>query len=68
MKGLMTQTTEEVTYVSIGYLVKNFKVAAETVRNYERAGLIPPAHRTSGNHRRYSQEHIDAMKKILPFG
>lgn len=50
---------------SIGVLTRRFNVSAESLRNWERAGLIPPAHRTPGGHRRYRQDHIDAVHKLL---
>lgn len=50
---------------SIGVLTRRFNVSAESLRNWERAGLIPPAHRTPGGHRRYGQCHIDAVHKLL---
>jgi len=50
---------------SIGVLTRRFNVSAESLRNWERAGLIPPAHRTPGGHRRYGQGHIDAVHKLL---
>lgn len=50
---------------SIGVLTRRFNVSAESLRNWERAGLIPPAHRTPGGHRRYGQAHIDAVHKLL---
>lgn len=49
----------------IGVLTRRFNVSAESLRNWERAGLIPPAHRTPGGHRRYGQDHIDAVHKLL---
>ena len=59
MAGLETRT------FSIGVLTRRFNVSAESLRNWERAGLIPPAHRTPGGHRRYGQDHIDAVHKLL---
>lgn len=50
---------------SIGVLTRRFNVSAESLRNWERAGLIPPAHRTPGGHRRYNRSHIDAVHKLL---
>ena len=50
---------------SIGVLTRRFNVSAESLRNWERAGLIPPAHRTPGGHRRYGQSHIDAVHQLL---
>ena len=50
---------------SIGVLTRRFNVSAESLRNWERAGLVPPAHRTPGGHRRYGQCHIDAVHQLL---
>lgn len=50
---------------SIGVLVRRFNISAESLRNWERAGLIPPAHRTPGGHRRYSVEHVEAVHNLL---
>jgi len=50
---------------SIGVLVERFNVSAESLRNWERAGLIPPAHRTPGGHRRYGREHVAAVHNLL---
>lgn len=50
---------------SIGVLTRRFNVSAESLRNWERAGLIPPTHRTPGGHRRFGVDHIDAVHKLL---
>jgi DNA-binding transcriptional MerR regulator len=36
----------------------------ETIRYYEKAGLMPAAARTPGNHRAYTQAHIDRLAFI----
>lgn len=46
---------------SIGFLVRKYHVAPQTIRNWEDAGIIPPSHRTPGGHRRYTEEHIEAL-------
>ena len=50
---------------AIGVLARKFNVAPQSIRNWEKAGLIPAAHRTPGGHRRYNQTHIDAVHKLL---
>lgn len=40
-------------------------VSAHTLRYYERAGLIEPVARTSGNQRRYSQRDIAWLQFLL---
>jgi len=57
-------TTETRTF-SIGVLVRQFNVSAESLRNWERAGLIPQAHRTPGGHRRYGRDHVTAVHTLL---
>src|SRR5262245_61678389 len=43
--------------LSIGDLSGEAKVEIETIRYYERIGLIPRLPRTSGGHRFYAKEH-----------
>jgi DNA-binding transcriptional MerR regulator len=50
---------------SIGVLVDRYGVSAESLRNWERAGLFPPAARTPGGHRRYTLDHIRAIDRII---
>lgn len=49
---------------SIGDLAVQTGTKVETVRYYEKAGLMPPAARTAGNHRAYTQAHIDRLAFI----
>jgi hypothetical protein len=55
-------------------LAKRYKVAPNSVKNWEQNGQIPPADRTPGGHRRYTQVHIDALdtffnkSKVTPGG
>lgn len=53
------------TWFSIGVLTERYGAAAESFRNWERAGLIPPARRTPGGHRRYSAEHLEALDRLF---
>jgi len=50
---------------SIGILAERYGVSTESLRNWERAGLIPPATRTPGGHRRYTVDHFRALNKLL---
>ena len=45
-------------FVSIQKAAKILGVCIATVRNWEKLGLIKPAFRTSGGHRRYSENEI----------
>lgn len=49
----------------IGPLADRFGVSPETLRVWERQGLIPHARRTPGGHRRYGGEHVLALEKLL---
>lgn len=53
------------TILRIGPLADRFGVSPETLRVWERQGLIPQSRRTPGGHRRYGQEHVDALEDLL---
>jgi predicted site-specific integrase-resolvase len=48
-----------------GALAAQFKVTLTTLRNWENRGLIPPAIRKDGGHRRYTNDHVVAIQKYL---
>jgi DNA-binding transcriptional MerR regulator len=52
------------TALSIGDLARSTDTKVETIRYYEKIGLIQPAARTSGNHRAYSQVQKDRLTFI----
>ena len=45
----------------IGELAKATGTKAETIRYYERAGILPAADRTDSNYRDYSDEHLATL-------
>ena len=45
----------------IGELAKATGTKAETIRYYEREGILPAADRTDSNYRDYSQNHLAAL-------
>lgn len=49
---------------SIGQLAKRLNCAVQTLRYYERIGLVAPPHRTEGNQRRYSDAHLNQLRFI----
>jgi len=51
-------------YVLIGVVARRFGVHPQTLRLYEREGLIRPA-RSSGNTRLYDQETVERLEMIL---
>jgi len=49
----------------ISAMATRYGVSAESIRNWERQGLIPPAIRTPGGHRRYGLAHQRALDTII---
>ncbi len=49
---------------SIGDLAKATETKVETIRYYERIGLLPEPGRTSGNYRSYSDEHLGRLSFV----
>lgn len=50
--------------MKIGDLAKATNTLPETVRFYEREGLLPPPARTEGNYRSYTAEHVQRLAFI----
>lgn len=48
----------------IGQLAKALGCTVETIRFYEKQGLIPPPARTSGNFREYNADHLQRLSFI----
>ncbi|MEV0681614.1 MerR family DNA-binding transcriptional regulator [Actinosynnema sp. NPDC050436] len=46
-------------------LARRHCLSTQAVRNYEDAGLLPPAERTASGHRRYAQPHVLALAAFL---
>lgn len=49
------------TGMSVSELAKQVGLGGDTIRYYERIGLIPPARRTPAEHRRYDEDAIEAL-------
>ncbi len=49
-------------HITIGKVAKSAGLGIETVRYYEREGLIRPAARTGSNYRIYRKEAIDRLQ------
>ncbi|MBK8209169.1 MAG: helix-turn-helix domain-containing protein [Rhodospirillales bacterium] len=47
--------------MNIGELARAAETTAETIRYYERIGLLPPPPRTAGNYRDYSAGHLSRL-------
>jgi len=52
------------TGMSVSELAKRVGLAGDTIRYYERIGLIPPAPRTPAEHRRYDEGAVDRLQFI----
>lgn len=50
--------------LSIGDLSRRTGCTAQTIRHYERIGVMPPPQRTIGNQRRYTALHLDRLSFI----
>src|SRR5271170_8016464 len=47
--------------LTVGQLAARAGVTADTIRYYERAGLLPEPSRTDGDHRRYGAADLDRL-------
>jgi len=47
--------------LTVGQLASRTGVRADTVRYYEREGLLPVPQRTEGEHRRYGRDDVDRL-------
>jgi DNA-binding transcriptional MerR regulator len=47
--------------LTVGQLAARAGVTADTIRYYERAGLLPEPDRTDGDHRRYGPADVDRL-------
>lgn len=50
--------------MKIGELARAANCSTETIRYYEKAGLLPPAMRTPSNYRHYSHSHLARLRLI----
>ena len=51
-------------YVMISYIAERYNIHPQTLRLYEREGLVKPS-RTQGNTRLYSEEDLERLEFIL---
>lgn len=52
------------TAISIGELSRRTEVNIETIRYYERTGVLPPPPRTGGGHRVYAEDHLKRLSFV----
>src|SRR5215467_7836580 len=50
--------------MTIGELARTTGCGIETIRYYEREGLLPKTTRTNGNYRRYGEQHVRLLSFI----
>ncbi|MBB5213428.1 Cd(II)/Pb(II)-responsive transcriptional regulator [Parapusillimonas granuli] len=50
--------------MKIGELAKAANCGTETIRFYEREGLLPAPERTEGNYRSYQDEHLERLRFV----
>ncbi|GLU35150.1 Cd(II)/Pb(II)-responsive transcriptional regulator [Trinickia caryophylli] len=50
--------------MKIGELAKAACCTTETIRFYEKSGLMQGAHRTEANYRQYTEEHLERLRFI----
>lgn len=50
--------------MKIGELARAARCSVETVRFYEKAGLLPAPARTAGNYRQYGSQHLGRLRFI----
>ena len=50
--------------LTIGHLARETATKVETIRFYEKTGLLPAPARTSGNYRAYGVEHLNRLSFI----
>src|SRR5437773_5048001 len=58
------QTTKEIPIYTIEQVATRTDLTKRTLRYYEEVGLLPPADRTEGNYRRYSEADIQRIERI----
>lgn len=56
MKGNMS--------IRIGELAQRTETTVETIRYYEKAGLLPEPSRSNGNYRLYGEDHVERLRFI----
>ena len=50
--------------IKIGELAKRTESTVETIRYYEKEGLLPEPSRSEGNYRLYGEKHIERLRFI----
>ncbi|RSN23481.1 heavy metal-responsive transcriptional regulator [Amycolatopsis sp. WAC 04169] len=61
---MRTEATKALTTLTMSQVTSRAGVRPDTVRYYERIGLLPTPARTTGAHRRYDEDVIDRLRFI----
>ncbi|MFI7115724.1 MerR family DNA-binding protein [Amycolatopsis sp. NPDC049868] len=61
---MRTEATKALTALTMSQVTSRAGVRPDTVRYYERIGLLPAPARTTGAHRRYDEDVIDRLRFI----
>ncbi|MGO2339002.1 MAG: Cd(II)/Pb(II)-responsive transcriptional regulator [Psychrobacter sp.] len=51
--------------IKIGELAKRTGATVETIRYYEKEGLLPEPSRSAGNYRLYREDHVERLQFIM---
>ncbi|MBE0442016.1 MAG: Cd(II)/Pb(II)-responsive transcriptional regulator [Psychrobacter sp.] len=51
--------------IKIGALAKRVGATVETIRYYEKEGLLPEPSRSAGNYRLYREDHVERLQFIM---
>lgn len=60
----MSSDPSVATYTT-GKLAKMFNVAPGTIKNWTADGTLPNVPKTRGGHRRYTEQHVAILRKML---
>src|ERR1051326_9602712 len=63
-ENFTSQQTDKICTYSIDQVAAQTGLTKRTLRYYEEVGLLPPAGRTEGNYRRYSEADIQRLERI----
>jgi len=63
----VTVTDSREKMYNIGYIANNTDYSVETIRHYEKIGLLHKPKRTPQGHRRYDDEHVRTLNLIVKF-
>ena len=63
-RSVAATSTPTLAGMTVSDLAKHVGLRPDTIRYYERAGLLPPPRRTPAEHRRYDEAAVDRLRFI----